>query len=124
MPICANPECGMTFFQSSKRKIYCSKYCLNRMCYLRKKAREEARKKQELAASRRPPCSRCGEESAEGSRYCLRCQFELEAETEYRRHLGGWNSLALKGFLSDPYQRESFWAPWEGAHRPNFARGF
>lgn len=47
------------------------------------------------------------------------------ADREYRKQQGGWNASSLKGFfLSDPYQRESFWLCWEGAHRPNMARGF
>ena len=117
--ICDNPDCCAKFETYNETKIYCSKDC--RIRHQNNKARDRRLAETNTAT----PCNRCGEKVKNDSSHCLRCQFELEADREYRKQQGGWNSLALKGFsLSDPYQRESFWLCWEGEHRPNFARGF
>lgn len=115
---CANPDCDKRFETYNEEKKYCSVDC--RVNHQNRLAREKRIADGLQAAN----CSRCGERAAMGHSLCRRCKFELEADRECRRHQWGWSSSVLKGFLSDPYQRESFWARWEGAHRPNFARGF
>lgn len=113
---CANPDCCKKFETYEETKKYCSLDC-KIICQ-----NERARERMQYKAAK---CVRCGENAAFGLNHCRRCEFELEADREYRKQQGGWNALSLKDFfLSDPYQREEFWLRWEGAHRPNMASGF
>lgn len=114
---CANPDCDKRFETYNEEKKYCSVDC--RVNHQKRLAREKRIAEGLQAAN----CSRCGERAAMGHSLCPRCKFELEADRECRR-LSGWNSLSAFGFSSGAYNSEEFWKLWEGAHRPNFARGF